>query len=168
MNYKKGSTLAVKREGIYNHFGIATGDGYVIHNSKGKGVIKSPELIFSKGGKVKEWGKITSENMQLAYEKAEASIGKTYDLFSSNCEHFVNYAHSKKEESLQLQRGVIVAGGAWAMVDESVPSEFKMVAGVMTAGSLVDADNPVRGAVKGVLIGGGALLLYQALSRLFK
>ncbi len=165
MNYAKGTTLAVRCNGIYKHFGIATGDGNVIHNSKEEGVIKSPELEFSKGGKVEEYSKITSENPESACEKAEDSIGELYNLFSANCEHFVNYVHGRGKRSPQIERAVIAAGGGWAMVDESVPSEIKMIAGAATAGSLIDSEDPVGGAVKGALIGGGVILLYRLLSR---
>ncbi len=162
--YKKGTTLAVNRGG-YSHLGIATGDGNVIHNSKEKGVIESSLLEFAKGGKIEEWSKITSENLQIAYEIAKSLIGKPYDLFSDNCEHFVNYVHGRGKKSPQIERAVITAGGAWAMADESVPSELKMIAGAATAGSWVDSEDPLGGAVKGALIGGGVILLCRFLSR---
>ncbi len=164
MNYAKGITLAVKREGIYNHFGIATGDGNVIHNSKGKGVIKSPESEFSNGGEI--WlCEITSEDLQCAYENAKALIGKSYDLISYNCEHFVNDVHGKGKNSVQIQRAFINGGGIAYLTNKNVSPELKALVGVAMIGSLIDSEDPVGGAVKGALIGGGVILLYRFLSR---
>ena len=164
MNYAKGITLAVKREGIYNHFGISAGYDKVIHNCKKYGVIESSISEFAQGGEI--WVcEITSEDLQRAYENAKSLIGKPYDLISYNCEHFVNDVHGKGKNSVQIQRAFINGGGIAYLTNKNVSPELKALVGVAMIGSLIDSEDPVGGAVKGALIGGGVILLYRFLSR---
>lgn len=116
--YPVGTTLRIFI-GIYWHYGIADGFGNVIHNSKRwvKVVIES-EKDFSCGRRV-EVSKIAGNDMELAAVKAQECIGKPYNLFTSNCEHFVRSVHGLSVESIQLQKYTLAMAGVLALRGKS-------------------------------------------------
>ncbi len=112
MRYPVGTVLKVNYG--YLHYGIVDEFNQVIHNSKKHFKVVSESFEkFSEGKKVKI-SKITSQDQFLAIEKARKNIGQPYDLFRSNCEHFVRFCHGLKVESQQVWvavLGVLAIGG---------------------------------------------------------
>lgn len=108
--YSAGTTLTVDF-GVYTHYGIADGNGYVIHNSKLHGVVvKEPLSKFADGKEVSISG-IKGEIPTAAVAAAMKYIGMPYNLFSSNCEHFVRLCHRLDIESPQLLKYFLAVGG---------------------------------------------------------
>lgn len=142
--------------GSYTHYGIADGNGNVIHNSKKRLMVTSePEASFADGKNIKV-SSITSEDPESAVVMSMRYIGMPYHLIKSNCEHFARLAHGLEVESTQIQQyflaalgaGVVLksdniilqsAGGAVALASLLTPTEkspFKnaAIAGFIAAG----------------------------------
>ncbi|MBI4438175.1 lecithin retinol acyltransferase family protein [Candidatus Uhrbacteria bacterium] len=47
--------------------------------------------------------------------RAHSRLGERWNLVFSNCEHYVRWCHDLDEESPQLQKGLVVAGGLVAL-----------------------------------------------------
>ena len=143
--YAAGTTLFTLC-GAYYHYGIADGNGGVIHARKKEGVVHDTSLKnFGNGGIVKIDSDITSDDLCAAHKRALEYIGKPYDLFSDNCEHFVRCAHGLKKESIQLQRGMIIAVSVIAGI--AIP-QARGVAIHTAVGAL--NDDPIKGALEGL------------------
>lgn len=100
--YVKGETIKVWYN-YYWHLGISDGAGGVIHKSKAHGkVVYTSLLEFSGGNKIFKCPDITSNDLLLAYKKAEERMGESYGLISRNCEHFVNEVHGLPSKSDQI------------------------------------------------------------------
>ena len=162
-----GTTLRVWREGHvgldgYYHYGIADGNGGVIHASKIRGVVHDKSLEkFEKRGSAQIDNSITSNDLHAAYQNAWSAIGEPYDFLSHNCEHFVRWAHGLPKECRQLQRRLIVAGGI-SLAKTSKNPHIQGAASFASVGAALDK-NPKDGAVKGVMVYGGVLALNAVL-----
>jgi hypothetical protein len=81
----------------------------VIHNSIDfLRVVCSPWHDFAKNRAV-HVSDITGDDPYQAFLNAKASMGKPYNLFNFNCEHFVRYCHGLPITSHQTKK--IVSGG---------------------------------------------------------
>ena len=93
MNYQIGDNLYVRYLG-YEHHGIYIGNGNVIHYSKEDyGVYITSLIIFYDERKayIKEHSE-RKYSREISVERALSRVGEdNYDVFSNNCEHFVNW-----------------------------------------------------------------------------
>lgn len=104
-----GAVLRVwsARYGVW-HFGIASSiPGYVYHASKDRGQFALTSFTeFSEGQTVTyEWYP-ESHQVQMVLNRANGVIGHRYDLFSSNCEDFVNWVITGTARSPQREQTV--------------------------------------------------------------
>lgn len=97
----------IRTRGKFLHYGIvfynSQGHPLVIHNLPERGVVCTTLEEFSGGQPIETtWKPRPGEGMQYA-RKAYNQIGKPYDLFSANCEHFANWVVSGVPSSEQVQ-----------------------------------------------------------------
>ncbi len=157
-----GTHLSVSR-GLYDHHGIALGDGRVIHYS-GEVARKRDARIridsvdaFAAGDwvEVVSYGSCDAAHVVLA--RAYSRLGEDgYALFGNNCEHFARWCKTGDARSHQVERAAGHAGGVGGTT-------------VATAGAigLVSAGGAVAGlggagvmsglAAAGAVVGGGAV-----------
>jgi len=114
-NCTLGSVLYVQ-SCLVKHYGIISGinefgELLVISNSKIKGCVAEELLTdFSMGKQTVVAGYPGNYCSSYVIERARSQLGKKYDLFSDNCEHFVRWVHHLRHESPQLQLVSILAG----------------------------------------------------------
>ena len=118
--YDTGEPIAVGdwvRVGI--HHGIVWRmypgyDGWVVeiaHNMKATGVTLSEWDAFADGGSILLERRATSDaHAREIIGRVNENIGKPYNLFGQNCEHFASLAFNGRAESKSLQ--VVGAVGA--------------------------------------------------------
>jgi len=110
-----GEWVSVKAYGFIDHYGLATGDGYVISNSmRHGGVVTQSEAEFSAGKQVCRYGSPNPAGAQAAVLRAYHRVGEPWKLFDDNCEHFVRWAYGMKAQSPQATAltglGVLASG----------------------------------------------------------
>ncbi|PSU10376.1 hypothetical protein C9J03_12375 [Photobacterium gaetbulicola] len=163
--FPAGTVLRV-RCSTYWHYGIADGTGYVIHNSKKRRrVERETETEFSEG-RVIEISDIIGPNPRAAVRYAKTQLGRTYNLFSQNCEQFVREAHGLQIECTQFQRLVVAAAGGYMTL--SAPSMLGKMAGmgVLLGAVLTSSEKqPYQNAVNGAKLAVGASLILPSLLR---
>jgi hypothetical protein len=94
--------------GFFEHHGIADGQGFVIHNSKEWGkVVREPEQLFQDGREITP-SDIAGADSHRAVENAMKYLGLPYNLFTSNCDHFVRLCHGLEKQSPRLQKYMIL------------------------------------------------------------
>ncbi|MCK4538776.1 MAG: lecithin retinol acyltransferase family protein [Candidatus Krumholzibacteria bacterium] len=156
--YQAGTTLKLNF-GSYFHYGIADGNGNVIHNSKKRGMVTSePEADFAEG-EVIQVSDITSDNPNLAVMMAERYLGMPYNLIKSNCEHFVRLAHGLEIESTQIQQYLLIVLGAGAAI-KSDDVFVKSIGGAVVLASLLTPSEecPFKNATIAGLIAAGLVV----------
>ena len=133
--------------GFFYHHGLHDGNGFVFHNSKKHGMIVRESVSAFSEGKTVVCSDISSNNPSLAIEKAASLLGKPYDLFSANCEHFVQFCNENKIESPQIQKYFIgLAGIALAMNSKSQKMTFSGIALALTALLTPPDQSPIKNA----------------------
>lgn len=96
------------------HYGIVAeptlGAQTVVHNTKGKGVQRTTleEFSGSQPIEVRQTPRSYGDGNTILL-RAKSQIGKPYDLFSANCEHFVNWAIEGTPRSEQLAFVVVAS-----------------------------------------------------------
>jgi len=113
--YQLGDVLLVQYMG-YKHYGIFVGGNTVIHNSKKFKRIEEISLSDFSDNKNISLSSISSRNPEIAVQTARKYLGVPYNLFSENCEHFVRTTCGLVKESTQLQKYLISALGAGALL----------------------------------------------------
>lgn len=97
------------------HVGLVTerlveGRPTVISNSKRDGVVEETWHAFCDGHLPQVESLRGPRDGRDAIAWARTRIGRSYDLFDSNCEHFVRDALGLPRESPQLRAGMAMAG----------------------------------------------------------
>ncbi len=96
-----GDILSISK-GIIRHRMIYIGNGDVVHATKKKGVIQERLCDACGDKKITNDGRWSNLSDVEIIQLAKKEIGKSYDLFSLNCEHFVCRASGLEEKSPQL------------------------------------------------------------------
>lgn len=111
-SYQPGAVIRVRRSlGVY-HYGIVDqyiwgGRGQmVVHNTKGKGVEFTSISEFAAGQRIEIVSVPQYWSADTILKRAKSQLGKPYDLFAANCEHFVNWVVTGVKKSDQLSFGV--------------------------------------------------------------
>lgn len=104
-----GATIATNAFGpFYTHLGIMSDNGQVIHASKRVGeVVEESLAAFTQGN---SWWLSPIKGNKPANEViswARSRMGQRWDLFSSNCEHFVRMAHGLPKQCKQMVATVV-------------------------------------------------------------
>lgn len=143
---------------LYSHYFVASGNGLAIHNSKRMGcVVEETIADIAGGGLIERVPYISSTDRVAALRRMRSAIGEPYNLFSSNCEHFVRWVHGLDVQSYQVQKYTIAAASAaMAIKSQSVP--LKIVAIAASAGALISQDD--KSPLTPVLILGGVAFAF--------
>ncbi len=157
--YAAGTILRVDFGNFY-HYGIADGAGGVIHNSKKRGKVTHESEDGFSGDYPIEISEVTSENPSHAVIIAKRYLSLPYNLFSSNCEHFVRLVHELDVESPQLQRYLLVALGAGIAI-KSDNYMLKAIGGAVALASLLSSTekSPFKNVAVAVLVAAGIAAL---------
>ena len=98
-----GALLAVRVRGLFDHVGIATGYGTVIHSSAKFGRVMETDLAeFSGGRRVRQIAYCSPLSGTEVVVRARGRIGQRYNPLVRNCEHFVSWCVSGEHRSHQL------------------------------------------------------------------
>lgn len=157
--YEAGTVLKIDC-GAFFHYGIANGQGMVVHNSKKRMMVALDSYEeFSDGKKI-----IVSDIMGIdalrAVKLANKYIGLSYSLFQENCEHFVRMCHGLEKESTQIQRAVLFAVSLTTCLRAENPAvRAAGIAGGLGAFSAPPERNPIKYTIIFALIGGGIALI---------
>ena len=109
--YKQGEIVSIKWHMGVEHDGIYTADGTVIAGSKRTGCVVEEDIeTFSGGRKVRSKGYPSDLSPEIVEASARSKIGKPYNLFGYNCQHFATECHGKKQ-SRQLRSTMISVAG---------------------------------------------------------
>ncbi|PTY38566.1 hypothetical protein BGP77_11505 [Saccharospirillum sp. MSK14-1] len=157
--YPAGTTLRIDL-GAFSHYGIADGNGAVIHNSKKRLKITRESYDEFSGGREILSSNITGSKPETAVLMAERYIGMPYDLFASNCEHFVRLVHGLEKESVQIQKYLLVLLGA-GIAATSDNNALKAAGGALSIATLLTPSekSPYKNAAVFSLITAGLVVL---------
>jgi hypothetical protein len=88
----------------------------VVHNSKDRGVCISSLHDFTSGDNpfYIQRRPISPQHTEFILANAEANLGKAYNLFARNCEHFCHFCYTleQKSESIEGLKGMLAVLGA--------------------------------------------------------
>lgn len=157
--HKAGTVLKVDF-GTFYHYGLADGMGGVIHNSKKRLKVCVDSYDDFSSGKPIEVSAISSNEPDKAVITAKRYLGLPYNLFTTNCEHFVRMCHGLVEESTQVQQYLFAALGAGIAL-KSESNEVKLVGGTLAIASLLTPreQSPFKNAAVATLIATGLIVL---------
>ncbi|HIV54631.1 MAG TPA: lecithin retinol acyltransferase family protein [Candidatus Anaerobiospirillum stercoravium] len=117
---KVGDHVITRRPG-FTHHGLYLGDGQVLEYLKTKGVISVPLAEFTKGHEL-----FIREHKNARYPGKEAvrrgmmRLGEQhYNLFTRNCEHFVNWCIEGVETSRQIDNLILTIIPFYALFQQS-------------------------------------------------
>lgn len=98
-----GTLLAVRIRGLFDHVGIATGYGTVIHSSARFGRVMETDMSdFSAGRRVRTVSYASPLSGSEVVVRARGRMGQRYNPLVRNCEHFVTWCLSGQARSSQL------------------------------------------------------------------
>lgn len=116
-----GTVLSVPR-GPITHYGVVIGamsafQPIIVASSKKYGRVIAQSLEeFSDGSPVTVVGYPGNLSPEVVAIRAQSKLGKTYDVFSNNCEQLVNDAHGLGSKSTQLDKWTLGAALAGLVV----------------------------------------------------
>ncbi|MGF1717161.1 lecithin retinol acyltransferase family protein [Photobacterium chitinilyticum] len=161
----KGTVLKI-RCSTYWHYGISDGNGCVVHNSKKRRRVQLDTLDdFSEGREIVV-STISSADPEEAYHYASQQVGRTYNLFSQNCEQFVREAHGLPAECTQFQQCLVAFAGSYIVLNAEAP--VLKVAGMgLLLGALFSPTEhrPYGRAVRGARLAVGGTMWVSQLFR---
>lgn len=98
-----GTLLAIRIRGLFDHVGIATGYGTVIHSSQRMGRVTEDDYAAFAGGRpVRVVPYATPLRGSEIVARARMKMGQPYNILVRNCEHFVTWCLSGEARSRQL------------------------------------------------------------------
>jgi cell wall-associated NlpC family hydrolase len=101
--YPAGTLLAVRIRGLFDHVGIATGYGTVIHSTSRLGAVAETDMAdFSGGRPVRAIPFRSPLSGPEVVVRARSRIGQRYRFLTRNCEHFAVWCLSGENRSAQL------------------------------------------------------------------
>lgn len=101
--YPAGTLLAIRIRGLFDHVGIATGYGTVIHSSARFGKVMETDLSdFSEGRPIRTVPYSSPMSGSEVVVRARGRMGQRYNPLVRNCEHFVSWCVSGQARSSQL------------------------------------------------------------------
>jgi cell wall-associated NlpC family hydrolase len=101
--YPAGTLLAIRIRGLFDHVGIATGYGTVIHSSARFGKVMETDLsVFSEGRPIRMVPYSSPMSGSEVVVRARGRMGQRYNPLVRNCEHFVSWCLSGEARSSQL------------------------------------------------------------------
>nr|WP_245823921.1 hypothetical protein [Photobacterium proteolyticum] len=112
---------------------------------------------------------ITSAKPEQAYHYAVQQEGRTYNLFSENCEQFVREAHGLPAECTQFQQCLVALAGSYIILNAEAP--VLKVAGMgLLLGALFSPTEhrPYGQAVRGARLAVGSAMWASQLLRKLK
>ena len=106
--YAAGDVVSIRFGGVLRHYGVITGRGTVICNSRlHGGVVEQSFEAFSAGRSIRLHGRYSDLDGYHVEQRARKHLGKEYDLFGSNCGHFVRHAHRRKPTPMQVAAATV-------------------------------------------------------------
>ncbi len=106
--FNAGDVVSIRFGGVLRHYGVVTGRGTVICNSRlHGGVVEQSLETFSDGRGVRLHGSYSDLDGYHVEQRARRHLGKDYDLFGSNCGHFVRHAHRRKPTPMQVAAATV-------------------------------------------------------------
>ena len=106
--YSAGDVVSIRFGGVLRHYGVITTRGTVICNSRlHGGVVEQSLESFANGRSVRQHGRYSDLDGYHVELRARRHIGKDYDLFGSNCGHFVRHAHRRKPTPMQVAAATV-------------------------------------------------------------
>ena len=114
MWYSPGDVVRVRVAGVIQHEGIMTEHGRVISNSRRRGgVFEESTRDFSGGGKIEHIGRLSNRSPGQVLAQARSCIGRGYNAYSYNCQHFVRECYglgrSSPQKKLAVGAGILAA-----------------------------------------------------------
>jgi hypothetical protein len=105
-NIALASHLVTPRTG-YQHHGLYTGNGYVIHLTSDNVIEEIPLETFTQGNGYAIQKYHSTFNQNQIVQRARSRLGaEDYSLLFNNCEHFVTWCIHDRPSSKQIQNGV--------------------------------------------------------------
>ena len=106
--YSAGDVVSIRFGGVLRHYGVITTRGTVICNSRlHGGVVEQSLESFANGRSVRQHGRYSDLDGYHVELRARRHLGKDYDLFGSNCGHFVRHAHRRKPTPMQVAAATV-------------------------------------------------------------
>ena len=113
MWYNPGDVVRVTVNGFVQHEGIMTEHGRVISNSRRRGgVFEESTRDFAGGHKIQNIGRLSNLSSGTVIANARARIGRRYNAYSYNCQHFVRECYGQGASS--PQKKLLISGGILA------------------------------------------------------
>ncbi|WP_298914625.1 lecithin retinol acyltransferase family protein [uncultured Algimonas sp.] len=98
-----GTLLAVRVRGLFDHVGLATGYGTVIHSSARFGRVMETDMDDFTGGRpARRVAYASPLSGPEVVVRARGRMGQRYNPLVRNCEHFVSWCVSGQARSSQL------------------------------------------------------------------
>lgn len=159
--FEIGDVLKVSYS-TFNHYGIYTGNGIVIHNSKKYGCVEEISIDEFSDNRLVEVSTIQSSDPVTAVYTAQRYLGLPYGLFSENCEHFVRMACGVVRQSTQVQKYLIAALGIGALI-RSDNTLIKAAGGAAVLATLLtpSEQSPVNNAAVASCLAAGIAYLSE-------
>ncbi|MGJ8564413.1 MAG: hypothetical protein ACSHXY_12785 [Alphaproteobacteria bacterium] len=102
MWFDAGDIVRVRVNGFIEHEGIMTETGRIISNSRRRGrVVEETASEFAGGRKIEHVGRLSGLSGARTLANARLRLGRPYDAFNYNCQHFVRECSGLRKHSPQ-------------------------------------------------------------------